>query len=412
MTRALGISPAAFGAALAAALLLAGGAEAQAKRSRQGGLWASQSSSTAGGGNLHLTLFGRTFLWDNYAAQKLPPTLPHVELNYGAYDWLDVTAGLNALSYVLQPGSAYLRVKATTPDNKSIRFIGAGLTGEVRRSLLEFFPSNGYRVGSEGFGPEGFIFGNDDPVTSLRVVGTMDAELIRIASWLPFKLYGNLGWEGEFSSLIGADNAARSRAEKRDIPGQDFAKLLLSAGAELKTYTTDFFVEVEAEPFLRQALRAFRGEAWTRYEMIGKRFDVHVLEMPAYANAGARMKYANGLELLGGVSWLLSPDRGPGLGPCIAASNPCREGATDGYGPFYPQWKVLWQARYPLRFTQPSSELYRAFLLKRYRDKRKRVDLEATLDAADPGADDDAAERRRKLEERRKEADGKSVDLN
>ncbi len=401
----------------AAALLLAFGAEAQTKRSRQGGLWASQSSSTAGEGNLHLALHGRTFLWDNYAARKIPPMLPHAELNYGVTDWLDVTAGLNALSYVLQPGGAYLRAKATTPDNKSIRFLGAAVVGEARRSLLEFFPSNGYRVGSEGFGPEGFIFGNDDPVTSLRLTASLDLELIRISSWLPFKLYGNLGWEGEFSSLINEDNSARSRAEKREIAGQEFSKLPMSAGVELKTYASDFFVGGQQhraipEPFLRQVAGSFRGREWTRIEMVGKRFDVHLLEMPAYANAGARMKRPNGLELFGGLSWLLSPDRGPRLGPCIAASNPCRDGATDGYGPFYPQWKVFWQLRHPLRFTQPSSELYRSFLLKRYQDKRKRVDLEATLEARESGDGDDSEARRRKLEERRKEADGKSVDLN
>lgn len=403
MTRALIMS---------AAILLALGAEAQTKRSRQGGLWASQSSSTAGDGNLHLALHGRTFLWDNYAAQKVPPMLPHAELNYGVTDWLDVTAGLNALSYVLQPGGAYLRAKATTPDNKSIRFLGAAAVGEVRRSLLEFFPSNGYRVGAEGFGPEGFIFGNDDPVTSLRITGSLDLELIRISSWLPFKLYGNLGWEGELSSSVAEDNAARSRTEKREIADQDFTKLPMSAGVELKTYASDFFVEVEAEPFLRQVSGAFRGREWTRIEMVGKRFDVHLLEMPAYANAGARMKRPNGLELFGGLSWLLSPDRGPRLGPCVAEGNPCRDGATDGYGPFYPQWKVFWQLRHPLRFTQPSSELYRSFLLRRYQDKRKRVDLEATLGAPQAEDGDDSEARRRKLEERRKEADEKSVDLN
>lgn len=402
-----------------AALLLAHQAEGQAKRSRQGGLSYSLSSSTAGEGNLHLTLFGRSFLWDNAAAQRIPPMLPHAELNYGATDYLDVTAGINALSYVLQPGGVYLRAKATTPDNKSIRFIGAGLSGEVRKSLLEFFPSNGFRVKAEGFGPEGFIFGNGDPVTSLRVVAAVDMELIRISSWLPFKLYGNAGWEGAFASFIEEDNAAWERKERRVIPEQDFSKLPLALGLELKTYSSDFFVELEAEPFASQVFRLARGgfggggaAEWSRFEVVNKKFDVHYLEMPVYANTGAKLKYGNGLEMQGGMSWMLSRDEGPKLGPCNAVTNPCREGATDGYSPFYPQWKVFWLARYPLRFTQPSSELYRSFLLKRYQDKRKRVNLDATLAAPDPGAGSDEEERRRKLEKRRKEADGKSVDLN
>jgi hypothetical protein len=113
------------------------------------------------------------------------------------------------------------------------------------------------------------------------------------------------------------------------------------------------------------------------------------------------------------MSWLLSSDRGPELGPCTAVSNVCQDGATDGYSPFFPQWKVFWTVRYPFWFTQPSSELYRSFLLKRYTDKRKRVDLEETLaKPVDDAEQVDADERKRRLEARRKEADGKAVDLN
>lgn len=406
-----------FAFALAAALLLlsASPADAQARRSRQGGLSASLSSSTAGEGNLHLTIFGRTFLWDNAAAQKIPPVLPHLELNYGATDYLDVTAGLNALSYVLQPGSFYLRAKATTPDNKSLRFLGAGVTGEIRRSLLRFFPSNGYRVETEGFGPEGFIHGNSEPITSMRILASVDLELIRISSWLPFKLYGNAGWDGAFASSINEDNRRRSVQARKLIAEQDFSKIPLNLGLELKTYNSDFFVEVEAEPFTRHVMAGIRSGSdpqWVRYEAVGKTFDMHWLETPVYANAGAKLKYRNGLELQAGMSWLLSRDEGPSLGPCNPEINPCREGASDGFSPFYPQWKVFWLVRYPLWFTQPSSELYRSFLLKRYQDKRKRVNLDATLAAPAAGAGDDAEERRRKLEERRKEADEKSVDLN
>jgi hypothetical protein len=405
-----------FALALAA---LAGDAQAQARRSRQDGLSTVISSSTAGEGNLHLTVFGRTFLWDNQAAAKIPPALPHLEINYGATDYLDVTAGVNAISYTLQPGSVYARAKLTTPDNKSIRFLGVGGTAEIRRSLLKDFPSNGYRVKSEGFGPEGFIFGNGSAATSVKLVASLDLELIRLWSYLPFKLYGNLGWEEEFGSFINDDNEAINKAQHGHIESQDFSKVPLGLGVELKTYASDFFVELEAEPFSSQVMQYVKANLfgedageWRRFMVVGKTFDVHILEMPIYLNSGAKLKYKGGLELQGGVSWLLSQDEGPRLGPCDALVNPCREGASDGYSPFYPQWKVFWMARYPLWFTQPSSELYRSFLLKRYQDKRKRVNVDATLAApATDAADADADERRKRLEERRKEADGKAVDL-
>lgn len=404
------------------ACLCAGAAFGQTLRSRQDGLQTSLSSSTAGTGNLHLAIYGRTFLWDNAAAQKIPPLLPHAEMNYGLTDFLDLTGGINVLSYVLQPGYLYARAKLTTPDNKSLRFLGLSETAELRKSMIDYFPSNGFRVKNEGFGPEGFILGNDQTVTSWKFTTAADLELIRISSWLPFKLYGNLGWEGEFASYVNDDNAARVKAGKRKvaIPEQDFSTLPMSLGVELKTYSTDFFAEVEAQPFTAQILGKIRADLrgrdhgdWARFYLVGKTFDVHIAETPIYANAGAKLKYKNGLELQGGMSWLLSSDRGPELGPCTAVSNVCQEGATDGYSPFFPQWKVFWTVRYPLWFTQPSSELYRSFLLKRYTDKRKRVDLEETLSKPVNDAEQvDAAERKRRLEERRKEADGKAVDLN
>ncbi|MBW8890138.1 MAG: hypothetical protein JF616_20480 [Fibrobacteres bacterium] len=409
-------------ALLIALLGLAQAAFGQTLRSRQDGLQTSMSSSTAGAGNLHLAIYGRSFLWDNAAAQKIPPILPHVELNYGLTDYLDVSGGLNALSYVLQPGFMYARAKLTTPDNKSLRFLGLAETAELRKVMMDNFPSNGFRVKTEGFGPEGFILGNDQTITSWKFTTSADLELIRISSWLPFKLYGNLAWEGEFASYVNDDNAARVKAGKRkvQIPDQDFSTLPMSLGVEMKTYSTDFFAEVEAQPFTVQIMKKIRGDLygrelgdWKRFYVVGKTFDVNIRETPVYVNAGAKLKYKNGLELQGGMAWLLSSDRGPELGPCSAVDNPCQAGATDGYSPFFPQWKVFWQVRYPLWFTQPSSELYRSFLLKRYQDKRKRVNLDETLSKPAVDAEQlDAAERKRRLEMRRKEADGKAVDLN
>jgi hypothetical protein len=369
-----------------------------------------------------MTVYGRTFLWDNAAAQKIPPLLPHVEINYGLTDYLDLSAGLNAVTYVLQPGYAYGRLKITTPDNKAIRFLGLSQTIEAKKVLMKYFPSNGFRVEREGFGPEGFILGNPSAINSWKFTTAADLELIRISSWLPFKLYGNLGWEGEFASFINDDNAARVKASKNKlkIPEQDFSMIPMSMGVELKTYSTDFFVELEAQPFAAQIAHMIRAdlqggdhEEYTRFTVAGKTFDVHFMETPLYANAGAKLKYQNGLELQSGLSWLLSSDRGPSLGPCDALVNKCLDGATDGYSPFFPQWKVFWLMRYPFKFTQPSSELYRSFLLKRYADKRKKVDLETTLEKPVADAEDlDAAERKKRLEARRKEADGKAVDLN
>ncbi len=398
---------------------------AEAKRLRHEGLFASQSSSTSGRGNLIVTAFGRSFLWDNNAAQKIPPTLPHLEINYGVTDYLDIMAGTGLVSYTLQPGEVYLRAKMTTPDNKMIRLFAFSQIVEVNKNLSNFFPSNGYRVQNEGFGPEGFIYGNSSFFNSYKFTTALDLELIRLSSYLPFKFYLNLGITGEWDSWIEKRNqkdALQGHYQARD---QSFAKVPMSLGLELKTYDSDFFVEVSGEPFVgnvNSELQYWFGSrkegGWTRFQIgndngSAKNFDVHIFETPWYAHAGTRVKYENGLTLTGGFSWLLSTNRGAELGSCRPASNACRdEGVTDGFSPFYPQWKVFGQIEFPIMFTQPSSELYRSFMLKRYEEKRKVVDVDQTLKNTSATVESDLEKREKKLQERRKEADDQNIPLN
>lgn len=395
-------------------------ARAQGKRSRQDGLQESIASITAGQGNLHLTLFGRTFLWDNRAAQKIPPTMPHAEINYGLLDYVDIAAGVNALSYSMQAGSFYLRTKATLPNTKDLRFFGLGMQADLKRNLAESFPSNGFRVGNEGFGPEGYLYGGSGFFTSLRLTLAADAEGIRLASWLPVKGYANLGLEIPMpGSAVEKDNARLAAERAVPISTQSTLTLPMSLGLQLKTYTTDFFIELEAQPFYRHVENY--AKAWVtgespdpnvRFHMVAKSFDVHILETPLYFNTGGRLKYAGGLELQGGFSWQLSQERGAVLGPCTRL-NPCADrAASDGFSPFFPQWKVFGQLRYPLRFVQPSSELYRAFLLRRYTDHRKRIDVDGALrDTQGDGGLSEEEERLKRLMERRKEADEKALEL-
>jgi hypothetical protein len=314
---------------------------------------------------------------------------------------------------VLQPGYAYLKVKATLPSTEALRLFGFSQSFEMRKQLFEFFPSNGFRVESEGFGPEGFLFGNDAFVTSYRFITAFDLETIKLSSYLPFKFYGNVGWEGGPAGYIEKANAQEALRQGVSAPDQSFAKIPLSIGLEMKTFSTDYFVEFQAEPFQSHVLGLLSGGSdfpWTRFRVVGKNFDVHWRETPAYVHTGARLKYVNGFELMGGFSWLVSDDQGPSLGPCRATSNPCHDDATDGYSPFFPQWKVFSELQYPLRFRQTAGELYRGFLLRRFGDRRKRVNLEETLDAPE-WVDSESELRRKRLEERRKEADAQSVEL-
>ncbi len=397
------------------------GDEDGVRRVRHEGLHASQSSSTAGQGNLHMVGFGRSFLWDNNAATRIPPTLPNLEAIYGIYDFLDVAAGSRVLSYGLQPGSAYMRLKATTPNNKKLRLFGVGQSLEFSRNLMTFFPSNGYRIHNEGFGPEGFNFGSDALLTGFKAMTALDFEFINISSYLPFKLYVNMGWETGLGSWIADSNAQIAKKPNGRMGTDNFSKMPFSLGLEVKTYSTDFFVELEGDPFTVNMLPMLgkwvglsEGNPWQRFQVGNKSFDMHFVENPFYLHAGSRLKYGNGLTMLGGFSWLLSSERGADFGPCHIRDNPCQDrNVTDGYNPFYPQWKLFGGLQYPIRFTQPSSELYRSFLLKRYQSRRKIVDIEKALEDTRQDTEQiDGMERRRILEERRKQAEESDVELN
>ncbi|MFC1584442.1 hypothetical protein ACFL5V_02725 [Fibrobacterota bacterium] len=414
------------------------GAQALEKRDRWSGLYKVSSSSTIGEGNLFLTLYGRSFLWDNAAAQKLPTMLPHAELGYGLVDFAHISGGFQVMT--TRPSLAFLKLKVTTPNTKNIRLIGIAQSFELYRNLLKEFKSNGLRYKNEGFTPDFFLMGNEDLFTFYRLMTCLDFEMIKLFSFLPFKFYLNLGIEGGFGSWMGSKRSEAMKAYEEDrgiregdelhIGTTNFTKVPILLGAELKTRATDFFFELEAEPFLEHVKNLYRDEAsgdryWVRYNIIlegeppGMRiFDIHMLETPIYLNLGGRLKYPNGLSLLGGFSWSLSFDMGGKLGPCSITE--CREGATDGFSPFLPQWRLFSAIKLPLKFRQTSAELYRTYLLRRNQRSRKVIDIDDNLqgkngEGAGISFDEEELKEERELQKEREKTknrvDGKEVEI-
>ncbi|MBF0432287.1 MAG: hypothetical protein HQK83_13465 [Fibrobacteria bacterium] len=367
------------------------------KRDRFSGLNRIQSSSTMGKGNLFLSMYGRAFLWDNNAAGRIPTMYPHVELGYGFFDFMQVSGGLQIMT--TKPGMLFGKIKLTLPNNKRIRLLGLGMSLGLYKSLVSEFKSNGFRYENEGFSPDSFILGNSSFITFFRAVFSADVELIRLVSFLPFKFYMNMGYEGSnyLGSWMGdnADKALDLYANNTDTSGlagsyigtSNFSKLPLMLGAELKTHYTDFFLEIETEPFYEHIKQLINGTGnnryWVRYNIVLgggnlRVVDIHLLETPIYVNLGGRLKYANGMSLQGGFSWLLSKEFGTKIGPCIR-NDACKEGATDGFSPFYPQWRLFGRVNYPIKFKQTSAELYRTYLLRKNRKIRKVIDIDKSL---------------------------------
>ncbi len=393
----------------------------QEKRSRAAALYRTISATTAGEENLNLLLSARSFFWDNDAAQRPPFVLPDMAIAYGPWDWLDIGAGLQLLSYGAKPGHIRLEAKFAIPASHRLRFVNAAHLIALYRVLYSDFPSNGYRTGNEGFGPEGFMLGNESHFTYMKSISALDLDFLALANWLPMKIYFNLGLEWGNGSAIRDLN--RGLAATRKLPeGQDaFMKLPMAAALEWQTSFTDFFVEFSAEPFALNVLSMFQGTVtgsddlgWVRYRFGSKSFDVHLAETPAHISAGARMKYANGLTLLMGASWLTSAERGARLGPCHDIANPCRDAfATDGFSPFFAQWDVFLTASYPISFRQAPGEIYRSYLLKSMWSDKRPIDIEKELRKGDRATQDDRedSERLKQIRERRKGAGGEDAVL-
>jgi len=372
------------------------------KRGRWAGLYKSNSSSVMGKENLYISIYGRAYLWDNGGGQK-PTIIPHIELGYGFWDYFDVFGGLQVMT--TRPSLLFMKLKVTSPNNKNIRFIGLAQTFEIYSNLSKEFKSNGFRYGNEGFTSDHFKYGGSGFLASYKFMTTLDIEFIKISTWLPFKLYLNAGLELPVNSWMRAHKETATVAFRDQFYSNDtasdfagttnFAKLPVIIGLELKTHTTDFFVELESEIFyehFKQLFGSAKGSEkyWVRYNVILesgdvgflKIFDMHLMESPIYVNIGGNLKYANGLSLMGGFSWLLSRDYGGKLGGCDR-ENLCHGekilAPREGYSPFYPQWKLFGGIKYPFKFHQTSAELYRTYLLRKNRKSRKVIDIDSNI---------------------------------
>jgi hypothetical protein len=84
---------------------------------------------------------------------------------------------------------------------------------------------------------------------------------------------------------------------------------------------------------------------------------------------------------------------------------------TDGFSPFYADWKLVGRMSYPLFYTMPNSEIIRKFLLLKNKGDRQVIDIDEMLDAPRKSGEGKAgAAAEKKAEEKKaeeKKTDGK-----
>jgi len=331
---------------------------------RGDGLFFCENANTYGKGNVWVNGHGRAFYWDNPGEDGFPlKVFPAAGLDMGILPFLDFGIATDVISYGFAiPGDLMFKTKITWPNNTKLRLFAGAFSMFYKINFLEDYPSiGGLRTKDVGFMAEGIMYGGKS--MGFRLIGDLD--LVRWKSFLPLKGYLNAGY---LMSL------------NRDI--SDFDQITLSAGLEFKGLATDFLVEIHGE-FLK-------GTTLTKGLLVrmsnGKVFRHHFSENPIYVSPGIRIKYENGLTLLAAVPLLLSKNKGLKIKDLIPDSHVLRYGAiTNGYEPFYADWKIVGKMSYPIRFKVTTAEMIREFLLLKNRKQKQAIDIDEKRGAGSDG---------------------------
>ncbi|MFH0919508.1 MAG: hypothetical protein V1913_04045 [Fibrobacterota bacterium] len=348
------------------------------------------NANTHNKGDLWLNAFGRAFYWDNPDPIKggFPLKIfPSGSVDYGILPYWDATFSMELLSYGFQtPGNACLKTKVTLPNNNKLRLFGCALSAAYKYSFVNEYASiGGYRNSVVGFYAEGLMMSG----SSFEWRAIADVDFIRWRSFLPLKYYLNVGYRFSMADIPGSAIVNSSVALPEPL---SYGQYLLFAGIEYKGLGTDFFLE-----FHMEILNSFKHEqniVFFANKQNYKIFPYYFSENPMYLTPGIRIKYANGLTLMAALPITLSSEAGIPTGPAPPSVRdiPRVQGLpwSDGFSPFYPDWKLVGKISFPLHFTMSNSETIRKFLLMKNRGQKQTMDIDESIDKKDKGKGKDA----------------------
>jgi len=169
-----------------------------------------------------------------------------------------------------------------------------------------------------------------------------------------------------------------------------YDQLLVGAGIEYKSLSTDFFLEYQLE--ILNGFSGFTSPQTVRFVDGNnnlKVFPYYFRENPMYLTPGVRIRYENGLTLMVAVPitkigpMTLTKQVGFPLDPISTAEkNDLRAQGilwTDGYSPFYADWKIVGKISYPLFYKMTNAETIRKFLLMRNKRGRQVIDIDEMM---------------------------------
>ncbi len=323
------------------------------------GLYWCEEAATRGKGNIIGSFYGRGFIWDDDSPFRL---FPSISGEYGILSWLDVSLSTEIITYMWSvPGEIRLKVKTAPPLENRLRLFNGALSLSYAHNFNKEFPSNGWRyVGDLGFSPEGlrYVGGFIDIMT----LG--DAELIAWKSFLPLKVYLNAGFRIPTSTDL--DN---------------YWQMRLFTGVCYKGLITDFFLEYSLEAL--EGFKGYRVIEFKRSNIGDFSFPYYFSENPMYITPGFRMKYASGASITVALPILVSQEQGYTASSVrtgeIERTGAKEKGITDGFSPFYADWKLTARLDFPFRYTPVNAEIVRKFMLLKNRKGGGTIDIDEKL---------------------------------
>ena len=326
------------------------------KLDRGEGLYFTENSDTYGAGNIWVNGHGRAFYWDNPNVETGFPLkiFPCLGIDAGILPFMDAGISAELLSYGFAvPGNVKVRTKFTLPTNTKLRLWGAALSLAYKKNFLETPPSIGFRNQGVAFYAEGLMYlGNS---LEIKLIG--DADLIACKSFLPLKAFLNIG-----------------SAMPLDRDYAFFDQYTFSAGLAYKGLNTDFFVEYSME-ILNSFTSPLKVEFtdWTSTKV----FEHYFSENPLYVTPGVRIRYDNGLTLFAAAPLTVSKEVAPPAGSLNSVTR--KPGYTDGFSPFYTNWKLAGKMSFPIRFVMPGSEMMRKFMLMKNKKEKQTMDIDEEI---------------------------------
>ena len=366
------------------------------KRSRGAGLYKCQSANTIGAGNIWVGFRALGFLWDSEPEDDNRPepfAFPEFRAEVGIFNLASAYLESRVLTYSYKYDWLALGSKFTFLRNKDLRFQNVGLLIEYKHRFLKEFHTSiaGFQNSAgTGFIPEGFIVKGGN----LTVLALYNLDFIAKLSWLPIKVYTNIG--------------ARVPLDKEFW---SYSQYLIYLGTAFVGLGFDVFVEYSLEGFGNTSSDPKKFSfSWPGWGGGSKTWEVAFAENPMYLTLGGRIRYPNGIVLYGAVPLLISQNAGSAMTDEDRLGlhtgqfpEEWDRGIRDPFDPWYAKWKIILQVSYPIRYKQTGSEMRRNFLLLKNRKERKKIDIDERINIEESESEKEKEkDRKRRLEDIKK----------